>query len=218
MAMRIGLTQRVERLADRDERRDCLDQAWARLLLDAGFVPVPLPNQPGHGRGLVEALGLSGVILTGGNDLARLPDARDAAPERDAFERELLEFCTNGGPAVLGVCRGMQMIVTACGGRLERVADHVRKPHPLIARESVMPIQSRAEVNTFHNFGTRPELLGGELAVAAVAADGTVEAVVHAELPMWGIMWHPERPIAPGAGRDDCDLAIIRALFGGKRP
>lgn len=215
--MRIGLTQRVEQLADRDERRDCLDQAWARLLLDAGFVPVPLPNQPGHARALVEALQISGVILTGGNDLACLPDTRDAACERDAFERELLELCSQGRLAVLGVCRGMQMIVNSCGGRLERVADHVRKPHPLIARESAMPIQPRTEVNSFHNFGTRPELLGDELAVTAMAADGTVEAVAHATLPMWGIMWHPERPVAPGGGRDDRDVAIIRTLFGGKR-
>lgn len=214
--MNIGLTQRVETLADRDERRDSLDQAWATLLLDAGFTPVPLPNQPRHAGRLVEALDVSGIILTGGNDLAWLPDAQNTAPERDAFERELIELASGRGLPVLGVCRGMQMVVSFFGGTVQRVADHVRKPHPVIPRESPMPVRPRSEVNTFHGFGTRPDLLGADLLPAGAAPDGTVEAVAHRSLPVWAIMWHPERPVRPGGSRDERDVEIMRALFGGK--
>jgi len=214
--MRIGLTQRVTVIADRDERRDSLDQAWARLLLDTGYVPVPLPNQPGRALDLCTGLGLDGVILTGGNDLVGLPDALDTAPERDAFERELLGVCAARGLAVLGVCRGMQLIVRHWGGSLMRVEDHVRKPHPIVPRGLGIPTLPRAEVNSFHSFGTQPDLLPADLIVAGMAPDGIVEAVMHRALRAWGIMWHPERPVRPGCDCDERDVALIRALFGGK--
>jgi N5-(cytidine 5'-diphosphoramidyl)-L-glutamine hydrolase len=214
--MKIGPTQRVDKVSGRNERRDTLDQTWAQLLLQSGFVPIPLPNQPNYARQFVEALGLSGVILTGGNDLADLPEATDSAPQRDAFERELLEICSDRRMPVMGVCRGMQMIVRYFGGTLMRLEDHVGKPHPIIPRASSMPTLPRAEVNSFHGFGIRSEGLPADLAVAGVAPDGTVEAVVHRSLPMWAVMWHPERPVRVGAGRDERDVAILRALFGDK--
>jgi putative glutamine amidotransferase len=213
--MKIGLTQRVDVLCDRDERRDALDQAWAQVIFHAGFVPVPLPNQPGHAERLVDALGLQGVILTGGNDLADVPGATDVAPQRDAFECELLELCMARRLPVLGVCRGMQFVVRHFGGQLVATEGHVRVPHPIIPRESGMPTLPRAEVNSFHRFSARAELLPAELAVAGLAPDGVVEAVVHRTLPIWAIMWHPERAVRPGSGRDERDVAILRALFGG---
>jgi putative glutamine amidotransferase len=79
-----------------------------------------------------------------------------------------------------------------------------------------MPVQPRVEVNSFHAFGARSELLGPDLKPSGVAFDGTVEAVVHRDLPIWAIMWHPERPVRPGGNRDERDLGIIQALFGGK--
>jgi putative glutamine amidotransferase len=213
--MNIGLTQRVEALPDRHERRDCLDQAWSKLLLDAGFTPVILPNQPAHTETLVRALNLQGVILTGGNDLAGLPGATNVARERDEFEGNLLTVCTAKRLPVLGVCRGMQMIVRHYGGELKRVENHVCHPHPIVPRGVSMPTLPRAEVNSFHGFGVEADALPANLIVAGLAPDGTVEAVVHRELPQWGIMWHPERPTRADGDQDDRDIALMRALFGG---
>lgn len=42
---RIGLTQRVQVVPDRGERRDCLDQNWTRLLLSLEMLPLPLVNK-----------------------------------------------------------------------------------------------------------------------------------------------------------------------------
>lgn len=214
--MKIGLTQRVETLAEINETRDCLDQSWAAFLFRAGYLPVPLPNQARQADLLVQGLELAGVILTGGNDLAGLPGTRNVAPVRDAFERELLDVCAARRLPVLGVCRGMQMMVCHCGGSVEAVDNHVRRPHPVIPRESVMPVHPRAEVNSFHTFGTRVERLGPDLRPAGLAPDGTVEAVVHRDLPFWAVMWHPERSIRPGGSRDERDAGIIHALFRGQ--
>jgi len=208
---RIGLTQRVEVLSDRDERRDCLDQAWTRLLFNNGYWPVPLPNCVEDVPALMEELALEGVILTGGNDPARLPGATNAAAARDAFEQKLLTYCGGHGIPVLGVCRGLQMLVAHYGGKLVRVSDHVGACHAITVEPGCDAILGdRDKVNSFHHWGVSPEGLSSDLQVAATAPDRTVEAIVHRTYPQLGIMWHPERPPS-----DERDLRLIRELFAG---
>ena len=43
---RIALSQRVEVLADRGERRDSLDQRWSGLLRTCDLLPLPIANDP----------------------------------------------------------------------------------------------------------------------------------------------------------------------------
>jgi putative glutamine amidotransferase len=207
--MRVGLTQRVEDLPDRGERRDCLDQAWARLLVPNGFVPVPLCNAVEDVAGYVEALNLDGFILTGGNDLEVLPDARTAAPERDAFERRLIALARDRDVPLLGVCRGLQMLVVEDGGTLAPVTGHVRAPHAIrVDASAPTALVEREAVNSFHDYGVLPDGLGPSWAVAATAPDGSVEAIAHRHARQWAIMWHPERGPA-----DARDVLIIRTLI-----
>lgn len=209
---RIGLTQRVEVVEGRGERRDCLDQAWYAVVRDAGFLPVALPNRAELAADLLEGLDLRGVILTGGNDLADRPGARNAAPERDALERALLVACGERELPLLGVCRGMQLLVVACGGSVVPVAGHVAAPHALELRGGAgsLPLEARELVNSFHDFGVAAGDLPDDLVPLAAAPDGTLEAVAHRHRRQWGIMWHPER-----APHDPRDRALVRAVFGG---
>jgi N5-(cytidine 5'-diphosphoramidyl)-L-glutamine hydrolase len=206
---RIGLTQRVAAVPDRGERRDCLDQRWGALLLQRGLLPVPLLNVDDGVARYVAALALDGVILTGGNDVAAPAGARDAAPERDVFERELLALCGKRELPVLGVCRGAQVLALFHGGALIPVTGHAARRHAVtrVERELASPAgrvasewPARFEVNSYHAFAISPEGLGGGLAPLALADDGSVEAVGHVELPQLGILWHPERehPFADG--------------------
>jgi putative glutamine amidotransferase len=211
--IRLGLTQRVETVPGREERRDCLDQAWTRLLVQNAFRPVPLPNGASDAKAWIDELGLEGVILTGGNDLGRLPGATNAAPERDRFESRLLEACAERGLPVLGVCRGLQMLVSAAGGELQVVEDHVATRHGITARpRRGIPLADRDEVNSFHRFGIPADAVGRDLEAVAFAPDGSIEAVVHRSLPHWGIMWHPER-----SPQHREDLELLRALFSGRK-
>lgn len=205
---RIGLTQRVEDLPDRNERRDALDQQWAVLLDDAGLVPVAIPNLLGDPAAFVDDNELDLLILTGGNDLSDLPGAVNTAPERDQTEATLLDLAIARRIPVLGVCRGLQMMVTHAGGRLQRVSGHAGTTHGLepVGGEADWPLRA-APVNSFHDWGLDPDALGGYQPLAA-APDGTIEAVCHPHLPHVGIMWHPER-----GQRHPDDLEIIRALL-----
>jgi putative glutamine amidotransferase len=193
----VAVTQRVEVVTGYGERRDCLDQAWARFFATCGLVPRLVSNVPEVA--LSQCDGVGGIVLTGGNDLA---DLGGDAPERDATERLLLEYAAARMLPVIGVCRGMQLIQHLAGVPLHPVEGHV-------ARRQFNDIGGVArEVNSYHRIGATETR--APLAVWARAADGVVKAVRHEQLPVTGIMWHPER-LAPFA---DDDVALFRRVFG----
>lgn len=193
----VGLTQRVGE-SPHGERRDQLDQRWAGFLAHCGLLPVALPNDPAIALALLERLALSGVILTGGNDLAVLGGD---APERDATEAAVLEYCRGRGLPVLGVCRGLQFLQHHCGGALEKVAGHVGQPHRIRTAVGVRT------VNSFHHWGCRTVAPGFD--PWAWGADGSVEAMAHRVERLQAILWHPERENPPVAE----DVALLRSLF-----
>lgn len=206
---RVGITQRVDHLPDRNERRDGLDQRLSALLDSAGLLPVPIPNLLRDPAAFVDAMGLDLIILSGGNDLAHLPAASAPASERDSTEARLLDLTTERGIPVLGICRGLQMMVDHAGGTLTRVEGHAGTTHEIdVLDDSLWPLRHRRVVNSFHNWAVTPDMLGGSLAALALAPDGTVEAAHRPGLPQVCVMWHPERePPDPG------DLDLIGALL-----
>jgi gamma-glutamyl-gamma-aminobutyrate hydrolase PuuD len=194
----VGITQRVSLVPAYGERRDCLDQAWTRFLSACGLLPVLLPNIAEAALALCQAVGISGLVLTGGNDLSGLGGD---APERDAVENALLDLAERRGLPILGVCRGMQMMQQRFAIPLRRVEGHVTQR--MVIRIDGEP----KEVNSYHHFGafdSRPPL-----DVWAVADDGVVKAIRHSDLPMTGIMWHPER----SAPFSTADVALFRQVF-----
>jgi N5-(cytidine 5'-diphosphoramidyl)-L-glutamine hydrolase len=194
----VAVTQRVSVAPAHGERFDCLDQEWTKFLAICGLLPVLLPNAVEAALALCEAMGINGLVLTGGNDLAALGGD---APERDAVENAVLDFANRRDLPVLGVCRGMQVIQQRFAIPLCRVEGHV-------SHRQVIQIEGEPkEVNSFHRFAafdSRPPL-----DVWAVADDGVVKAIRHAAQPITGIMWHPERftPYSPA------DVALFRRVF-----
>ena len=204
----IGITQRVEVFKDRLERRDCLDQAWAKLLLKSRMIPVPLSNCFENVEKEVTALNLDGILLTGGNDLNFLENAKNKAPERDLFESELLSLCSKINLPVLGVCRGMQLMANHYGGTIIELNGHVATTHHInVHVQNVIPLKTGRIVNSFHNFGIDPNLLK-QFKIVATSMEGYVEAMAHKKLKQWGIMWHPERPPF-----DETDVLLLKEIF-----
>ena len=191
---RIGITQRVDEVGAYKERRDCLDQRWVGLLASVGCVAIPVPNSLEDPGSWLDLLGVEGLVLSGGNDLASLPGAVNEAPERDRTESRLLAWAEENRAPVLGVCRGLQMIAVNYGGRLEQVAKHAGTRHLVQATQDCVWLPSDTfEVNSYHHWGLSSEGLGSVLVVGAFAEDGTIEALQHRLLPFYSIMWHPER-------------------------
>lgn len=184
------VSQRVDVLADRGERRDALDQRLADWLASHGLLPVPVPNRAERLDALWAQVKPTAVVLSGGNDLA---EYGGDAPERDAVERALLARAMAEQVPLFALCRGAQLLLDAFGNLLERVAGHVGTRHRLLidGRET--------EVNSYHQWGCRS--LAAPLEVLARSEDGVIEAFFHPQLPLLGVMWHPERE-APFAELD----------------
>ena len=195
----VGVTQRVSIIPEYGERRDCLDQAWTKFLAACGLLPLLLPNVTEAAFALCESNAISGLLFTGGNDLASLGGD---APERDAVENALFDWAVERGLPLLGVCRGMQVIQGHFDIQLRPVTGHV-------AHRQLIQINGEPqEVNSYHRFGAFHS--APPLDVWAVSDDGVVKAIRDSEKPITGIMWHPERstPFSPA------DIALFRRVFG----
>lgn len=193
--MRIALTMRITEAPGTAELRDAISHDWLARLAAWDMTPVPVPNILAQPEAYLDGLGVDLLVLTGGDDLG-------VTPERDATESRLLAHAVGKGLAVLGVCRGMQLINHHLGGRLSRIDDHVACSHDIVVEPVWRDLyDGRTTVNSFHALGIPADGLAEGLAAAAFDSEGHVEAFHHRTKPLAGVMWHPERPDAPAEDR-----------------
>lgn len=221
---RVGVTQRVAHIASYGETRDCLDQQWMPLLEACGVTPVLIPNHLESPAEYCRELGLEGFVFSGGNDFSfdayqDSPAVEGASPERDRTEKAILEFAAATQLPLLAVCRGLQLLHVAYGGRLAPLAGgpvkHVAVPHVIEILDAGWQAAGDAElhVNSFHNYGIPQAELADPLQPLAICrGDDTVEAARHKDLPFVGIMWHPERANEAST----FDRWLISQVFGTK--
>lgn len=183
---------------ERGEVFDSLDHKLSDLISDLGKNPVPVPNVL-HKKELLnpwlETIKPAGIVLSGGNDLGEFPD-------RDATERQLIQFGKEHHLPLLGICRGMQMLAHWSGVEIKLVNNHVRSRHRIIGEVS-------GEVNSYHKYSI--SYCPQDFKVMAQSEDGEIEAIKHLQLPWEGWMWHPERE---NPHRKE-DLVRLKELFCG---
>jgi putative glutamine amidotransferase len=190
------------------------ERAMMRAIADARGVPIGMHlPRAGDAEALAETYAdlCDGLVLQGGTDVDRaLSHASDGAPpdtERDRFELLLLGAFLRRGKAVLGICRGMQLINVACGGTLgvldgARAATHSDPPrygthaHGVeLSPEGHLARLYRATSGTVSSAHRQiVAIVGHGLAVEArSAADGAVEALRGIDARyLVGVQWHPE--------------------------
>jgi len=181
-------------------------------ITDAGGIAVLLPAT--MDEGLIEdyLCICQGFIFSGGGDLDPVywgelphPECGEIDPLRDRFELSLARKALVFPKAVLGICRGCQILNVAAGGSLVQditsPMSHTQKAprnhsfHDIfIEKDSRLGIivgDEHIRVNSFHHQAVRQP--GRGLHITALADDGTVEAVESLEYPFYiGVQWHPE--------------------------
>lgn len=157
--------------------------------------------------------GIDGIVFTGGSDVdpelygeAPHPTTK-VKPQRDTAELLLLRAAVAADLPVLGVCRGMQLMAVAYGGRLHQhlpdVLGHeghrpVSGPkfghHPvrLLPRSRAQAILGdEVTVNSYHHQGVSDP--GGLTPVGWCPDDDLIEVVEDpARTFVLGVQWHPE--------------------------
>jgi putative glutamine amidotransferase len=186
-----------------------VDALWA-----SGATPVllaPPPDLAAIDRYVEAALACDALCVTGGGDVdptlyGATPEdgLMDVDPHRDAAEVAAVRAAVAAGHAVLGVCRGVQVVAVAFGGSLhqdlpragfighwaierEYVPAHSLDVEPGSA--ALAALGGGAQVNSIHHQAVRDP--GPDLTATAWSPDGVIEAV---EAPgVLGVQWHPER-------------------------
>ena len=198
-----------------------LAQGYYESVLQAGGVPLVLPPYD-DANSLCQTLDkVDGILLSGGGDINPLllgeepiPGLHGICPQRDEMELLLVREAYNRQIPMLGICRGIQVLVAALGGTLYQDLNTQYSESPLVkhdqdldrayashtvkieagsvlarlfpgAKENGLP------VNSFHHQAVRTP--GSLLRVAAKATDGVIEAVESNEFKsIIGVQWHPE--------------------------
>ena len=184
------VSMRQDHVGDYAETRDSLDINWFKFASLGGYVAIPVPNQPETAKHLLEQLDYCGIILSGGNTLVKYGGS---CHDREETERLLLEHAQSKNRPVLGVCRGFQFLLDYFAEPLVEVNHHVGNRHTLTTCQGAKLtkyIEQLEEVNSYHNFAAKSL---STLSPVAYSPDRLIEAAEHPSLPVYGIMWHPER-------------------------
>jgi putative glutamine amidotransferase len=182
--------------------------AYVAAVIVAGGRPVLLPPDPADADVLRV---LDGLVLAGGADLspelygADAEPLTDTRPARDTAEMLLARAALAADLPILGICRGMQLLVVAAGGRLHQhlpdVLGHEKhRPAPGVygSQPARFADGSRiaalmgddVEISCYHHQGVADP---GTLTVTGRADDGLPEAIEDpAHRFVLGVQWHPE--------------------------
>ncbi len=193
-------------------------QTYIQAVLQAGAVPLLIPEvaDPARLRRLYERL--DGLLLPGGGDVdpvhygeVRHERCGRVTPIRDETELALVRWAAAEGKPLLGICRGIQVLNVALGGSLYQdieaqlpgagkhdwypgyPRDHL--PHPVAvtpgSRLARILDTTSLPVNSLHHQAIKKVAAG--LTVVARAPDGIIEGVEGTGHPfLIGVQWHPE--------------------------
>jgi len=179
--MRILISQRDVRIPPNNFLFDCLERSWYSFLGNHHLIP--------HGNiGKVdEKIEFDCLVLSGGSD----------SVARNITENNMFFHAIKLRKPILGVCHGAFAVNELTGGINDRLEQSLVEQHDNTTHEVTMD-GKRYTVNSYHGQGITK--LGKGMVPIATCDDGTIEAFRHEQLPIYGIVWHPERmenPVVP---------------------
>ena len=194
-----------------------LGRGYYQSVVEAGGVPVIIPPVADRHVIINTLSRIDGLILSGGGDYNPLWTGEEPSPllhginqERDNAELLIARLAYNRQIPILGICRGIQTLAIALGGKVKQDisdvatvkhsqdADRSEPTHSVaVEKDSTLyRIYSEAQqcsmfVNSFHHQAVSDS--GTKFRVVATAPDGVIEAMESSEYkPILGVQWHPE--------------------------
>jgi putative glutamine amidotransferase len=236
MAPLIGITSRPRSVESSAGVRPhhTLDEAYTSAVRRLGGMPVLLTPVPAEQ--VDDLVGrLDGLVMSGGGDIdpatyggAVHDSMYEINPERDVFEIAVARAARTRNLPTLAICRGMQVINIAFGGRLyedihvhlsdaeqhSRLGEHAYERFQAVTLEEGCPVATalgatELMVNSIHHQAVSNVAPG--FRVVGRASDGIIESieVVDDPWPLWAVQWHPEFLSV----RDDRDLPLFATLL-----
>ncbi len=198
--------------------------AYSRAIVDAGGVPIIIPDNCS-----IEAIhalirSIDGLLLSGGDDIdgayfgeENIPNLTELNELRDYYEFALLRAAIDCGVPILGICRGCQVINVALGGSIYQDLPTMYTQSPLakhsILSDKHLPVHEIEitqgsmlhsivgtkcmGVNSRHHQAIKD--VAPSLRVVAHSKDGVIEAVEgYPQLKIIALQCHPENMATTG--------------------
>ena len=210
-----------------------LAEGYYRSVLMAGGVPVIIPPYEQTDILADQLDHLDGLIFSGGGDINPLylgeepiRELHSVTPIRDQQELLLARMAYDRQIPLLGICKGIQIIAAALGGKLcqdintqlegvtikhsqdldRGTASHTVQIEPDTLLYNLFG--SQLAVNSFHHQAVKEVPQG--FRVSAKSPDGVIEAIESTTFKsIIGVQWHPECFCLNG---DECMLPLFRWL------
>ena len=197
-----------------DDQTCKLAEGYYKSVQRAGGVPVIVPPLTDTDAIINTLDHVDGLLLSGGGDINPLLVGEEPSPrlgsinsERDIPELLITQLAYNRQIPILGICRGIQTLAVALGGKVAQdISDIAKVKHSQDAHRSepthsiivdpdstLYNIYSDAQqyVNSFHHQAVSDP--GPRFRVTAKAPDGIIEAIESREFKsIMGVQWHPE--------------------------
>ena len=196
--------------------------AYYQQIVKAGGTPIIIPPIADKNVIINTLEQIDALVLTGGADYNPLwageqpiKELHNINKERDLAELLTTRLAYNRQIPMLGICRGIQTLAMALGGRVEQdienslvkddksLGKHIKHSQDADRSEPthVVNIQNNsmlsdiygdsAFVNTFHHQAVADP--GSKFNVVATSPDGVIEAIESSEYKsIMGVQWHPE--------------------------
>ena len=205
-----------------DSGKCTLLEGYYRSVLEAGGTPVIIPAFEDTDAMVSLLDHIDALVLSGGGDINPLylgeepiRELSSINPVRDSQELLLVHLAANRQIPILGICRGIQVMTAALGGKLyqdiykeagatlkhsQDTERHTATHSVRIASSSKLAAifgRTNLHVNSFHHQAVKEAAPG--FAVTAVSPDGLIEGVESTQhKSIIGVQWHPECMILGG--------------------
>ena len=203
-----------------------LGEGYYKQIVRAGGTPLIIPPVADEETIIATLNRIDALLLSGGADINPLYCGEEPVSrlgginaERDLPELLITRLAANRQMPILGICRGIQTLAVALGGKVEQHietpikhsqdADRSEPTHSVVVDKdstlyniffgdsnsrgdsNLFTIHDSLFVNSFHHQAVSDP--GSLFRIVARAKDGIVEAIESKEnKPILGVQWHPE--------------------------
>lgn len=195
-----------------------LADEYVQSMADAGAIPLLIPHleDPGDAHAVLDVV--DGLLVSGGGDVhpgsygGTTEECLDIDAAADRTELALLRAAAERRMPTLAICRGMQLMTVAAGGRLHAEIGVVGSPHEPVPHDDPAAVMAaRHPVHIIHGSRLADALGAGERIVNSIhhqaitgvpagyratasAPDGVIEGIEPLSgWPAIGVQWHPEK-------------------------
>ena len=116
-------------------------------------------------------------------------------PDQAGICLDLIAAAAERRIPLLGVCLGHQAIGQAFGGKIVRATRILHGKVDAISHDGsgvFSGLPSPMNATRYHSLTVQPESLPDCLRVTATSDDGTIMGLIHRDLPIEGVQFHPE--------------------------